>query len=179
MALHTTKTGFVKRHSIGNGISLHINTGVFKGIGPLSDKTCTKCGEIKLFSGFLYRKKKKANGYYHEAECKACRSLRAKAYLEIPDKRQRAISRAARWLNDNREVNRSRSREYYRTHLDERRSQVVQKLYGISQEEYKRLYAVQNGLSRTRQKTARSLASRMNGAPLLTLVLDIAPDRRL
>jgi len=105
-------------------------------------KRCTKCGEVKPFSGF-YRAAGMRDGYRND--CKSC-NLAAKHERHAANPGP-ARERALRWKRDNPERYQRRQKAYKdsgRKRVADRKSHL-KRTFGLNEADYDRILAQQGG----------------------------------
>lgn len=104
------------------------------------NKTCSKCKENKDISQFnLHRKE--PDGHY--SQCKTCSAeSNRNQYKKDPQKWK---DYAKKWKLENPEKVAATARKSYARRKVSERNYRIKKTYGITQEDYDRMYAEQNG----------------------------------
>lgn len=104
-------------------------------------KRCSKCHEYKDKDQF-YKHRKEPDGLY--SQCKTCASASNRAfYAANPEK---AKVQALKWKNNNREKVREYARQQYKNNPDRERNNRLKREYGISLDDYQRMYKEQGGV---------------------------------
>lgn len=96
------------------------------GIKVITHKKCTVCKEVKSIDDF-YKDSGLSDGY--AVKCKLCKDA------------QTAI-----WRNDHRTENAAISKQYRQQNPEAYKNAVLKSMYGLTLEEYNRMYAEQKGL---------------------------------
>ena len=106
-------------------------------------KACTKCKTEKPRQEFV--KLRRSRDGLH-SQCKACISVRRRAYLAAnPAAREKARANCRQWHRDNFQVSRARANAHYHNNKDHHRSTRMMRKYGITIEVYDRMLSLQGG----------------------------------
>lgn len=107
----------------------------------VTEKYCPKCKQVKSADEFG-KHKKRHDGL--AANCRICHNLIARElYKKDPSKH---AARYKNWLSRNKDYKKGKSTRWARENRDRNKNSVLKRIFGITLDEYKDMFAKQNGV---------------------------------